>query len=91
MNREISNKLNLILYLRSQNRINNKRISEEQNSFDAYFKDHIVRSHQTRNIRGLFRVPDISSGEHLKINTVESDAEEEQTMQLPQRNDVLSF
>ena len=106
MSREIANKLNQILYLRGkQHREKQKStgilkllerrdedISSKGKGFDKYFKDHIKEGIKSRNIRGLFRVPDVSAGEHLKINTVESDNEndsdEEQEMQKPESEEL---
>ena len=36
---------------------------KERNSFDDYLRGHIKTSNKTINIRGLFRVPDVSGGE----------------------------
>ena len=99
MNREITNKLNQILYLRAQNRTKETRRNKEHHepskqNFDDYFKDHVKEGHKSRNIRGLFRIPDVSSGQHLKINAIESDAEEEpeeQKMQIPQSKENQSL
>ena len=67
-------KLNQILYQRSKNWIENrpktgilnilpgKDNEKERNSFDNYLRGHIKTSNKTINIRGLFRVPDVSGG-----------------------------
>ena len=51
-------------------------------SFDNYLRGHIKTSNKTINIRGLFRVPDVSGGEHLNIITSEKE-EQEQRLQIP--------
>ena len=76
-------KLNQILYQRSKDWLENrpktgilnmlgrvkpdKGNEKERNSFDDYLRGHIKTSNKTINIRGLFRVPDVSSGERLMI------------------------
>ena len=60
---------------------------EEKNPFDKYLREHIKTSNKTINIRGLFRVPDVSGGERLMIDAEEK---EEQKEQVPVRDiDVL--
>ena len=83
MSPEMTMKLNQILYQRSKNWIENRpktgilslsRQSKEDDvddrgkkSFDNYLREHIKTSNKTINIRGLFRVPDVSGGERLMI------------------------
>ena len=102
MSREMTMKLNQILYQRSKNWIENRpntgilRLLEkkpskeedmEKHSFDKYLRGHIKTSNKTINIRGLFRVPDVSGGERLMIDAEEK---EEQKEQVPVRDiDVL--
>ena len=56
-------------------------------SFDDYLRGHIKTSNKTINIRGLFRVPDVSGGERLMIDAEEKEEEkisqEEQKLQIP--------
>ena len=75
MSREMTMKLNQILYQRSKDWLENRpktgilniRSRAEPDkvdvSFDDYLRGHIKTSNKTINIRGLFRVPDVSSGE----------------------------
>jgi len=53
-------------------------------SFGGYLRGHIKTSNKTINIRGLFRVPDVSGGERLMINAEEREEEEEKNI-IPQR------
>jgi len=62
-------------------------------TFDKYLSEHIRISNKTINIRGLFRVPDVSGGERLMINAEEKEQEEkniisqrEQKEQVPIRD-----
>jgi len=75
--------LNRILYQRSRDWLEKrpntgilKFLEEERDkgnkggkkgSFDDYLRGHIKTSNKTINIRGLFRVPNISQGEQLMI------------------------
>ena len=56
-------------------------------SFDKYLREHIKTSNKTINIRGLFRVPDVSGGERLMIDAEEKEEiqqrEQEQKLQIP--------
>ena len=56
-------------------------------SFDNYLRGHIKTSNKTINIRGLFRVPDVSGGERLMIDAEEKEEiqqrEQEQKLQIP--------
>ena len=94
MSRELTMKLNQILYQRSKNwkesRPNTgilkmlERKSDKgdnRETFDKYLKDHIKTSNDTINIRGLFRVPDVRAGERLMINA------EEENINPPQREE----
>ncbi|MDV6317387.1 hypothetical protein, partial [Idiomarina sp. HP20-50] len=49
--------------------------------------EHIKTNNKTINIRGLFRVPDVSGGERLMIDAEEKDEKgsihEEQKLQIP--------
>ena len=101
-------KLNQILYQRSRDWIENrprtgildamKRAKpdsvddKETSSFDNYLRGHIKTSNKTINIRGLFRVPDVSAGERLMIDAEEKEGlqqsdrgnkHEEQNLQIP--------
>ena len=77
MSREMTMKLNQILYQRSKDWLDNrpktgilsmfgrgkpdKDEDERKNgSFDDCLRGHIKTSNKTINIRGLFRVPDVS-------------------------------
>jgi len=86
-------KLNQILYQRSKDWLENrpktgilnmlgrvkpdKGNEKERNSFDDYLRGHIKTSNKTINIRGLFRVPDVSGGERLMINAEEKENTEQ--------------
>ena len=99
MSREITMKLNQILYQRSRDwyektpKTGILRLLERGDfsisnveTFDDYLRDHIKTSNKTINIRGLFRVPDISGGERLMINVEEKEEgniHEEQKLQIP--------
>ena len=92
-------KLNQILYQRSKNWHDNRpktgilRMLEREKpgkeddveTFDNYLRGHIKTSNKTINIRGLFRVPDVSGGERLMINAEEKEEGniEEQKEQIP--------
>ena len=89
MSREMIMKLNQILYQRSKDWLENrpktgilnalgrgrpdKENERERNSFDDYLRGHIRTNNKTINIRGLFRVSDVSSGERLMIDAEEKD------------------
>ena len=109
MSREMTMKLNQILYQRSRDWIENRpktgilkiysdRDNEKErknaytSSFDNYLRGHIKTSNKTINIRGLFRVPDVSAGERLMIDAEEKEGlqqsdrgnkYEEQNLQIP--------
>ena len=78
MSRELTMKLNQILYQRSKNwkesrpntgilKLLERKSDKGDNreTFDKYLKDHIKTSNDTINIRGLFRVPDVKAGSVL--------------------------
>ena len=104
MSREMTMKLNQILYQRSKDWLENRpktgilnilpgkdnekeRKNVYTSSFDNYLRGHIKTSNKTINIRGLFRVPDVSGGERLMINAEETEeiqqSEQEQKLQIP--------
>ena len=60
----------------------------KNDSFDNYLRGHIKTSNKTINIRGLFRVPDMSGGERLMINVGEEEEvpQKEQKEQVPIRD-----
>ena len=86
-------KLNQILYQRSKDWLESrpntsilKFIEEEthkrskggnKESFDDYLRGHIKTSNKSINIRGLFRVPNLSQGEQLMIHADEREEEKE--------------
>ena len=89
MSREMTIKLNQILYQRSKDWLDKKpntgilklldgrtQKKEDKESFDDYLRDHIKTSNKSINIRGLFRVPDVSQGEQLMIHVDEREEEE---------------
>ena len=92
MSREITMKLNQILYRRSKNWHENRPKTgilrmlgrekpgkgDDVETFYDYLRSHIKTSNKSINIRGLFRVPDVSGGERLMIN-----AEEEEENNIP--------
>ena len=100
MSREMTMKLNQILYQRSRDWIENRPrtgildalkrakpdsvVDKGTSSFDTYLRGHIKTSNKTINIRGLFRVPDVTGGERLMIDAEEKEEkEQEQILQLP--------
>ena len=101
MSREYASKLNQMLMIRAKNRIEDfhkptgitKLLERNQNKetredFNKVFKDHIVDGIKTRNIRGLFRVPEINETNHLVVDTKEEDQNEKE-MQVPETSEVL--
>ena len=98
---EMTMKLNQILYQRSRDwyektpKTGILRLLERENpgkeedveTFDDYLRGHIKTSNKTINIRGLFRVPDVSGGERLMINVEEREegeiSQREQKEQIP--------
>ena len=100
MSREMTMKLNQILYQRSRDwyektpktgilrLLEREKPGKEEDAetFDNYLRGHIKTSNKTINIRGLFRVPDVSGGERLMINAEEKEEgnkHEEQKLQIP--------
>jgi len=97
MSREMIMKLNQILYQRSKDWLEKrpntgilKFLEEERDkgnkggnkeSFDDYLRGHIKTSNKSINIRGLFRVPNISQGEQLMIH---GDEREEDNSPIPE-------
>ena len=92
MSKDTLNRLNWILYLRSEEtkkeREDRRRRLEgkikveypSNESFDNYFKKHISEGLKTRNIRGLFRIPE----SNIVIDVKErQEAEEDTEMQVP--------
>ena len=90
MSREYAKKLNEMLMIRTRNRIEDlhkptgitkllerNNMNDKRENFDKMFKDHIIDGIKTKNIRGLFRVPDINDTNHLVVDAVE-DKEENQ-------------
>jgi len=88
----MTTKLNQILYQRSKDWLESrpntgilKFLEEEthkrskggnKESFDDYLRGHTKTSNKSINIRGLFRVPDVSQGEQLMIYADEKEEEE---------------
>ena len=108
MSREYAKKLNEILMIRAQNRMDDfhkptgitkllerNNTKDKRENFDKMFKDHIIDGIKTKNIRGLFRVPDINDTNHLVVDAVEDkeDKEENQenTMQIPENNNIAEI
>ena len=98
MSREMTMKLNQILYQRSREwyektpktgilrllETSKPGKEEDVETFDNYLRGHIKTSNKTINIRGLFRVPDVRGGERLMIDADEKEEkEQEQILQLP--------
>ena len=101
MSREYAHKLNQMLMIRAKNRIEDfhkptgitkllerNQTKNTRENFDKDFKEHIVDGIKTRNIRGLFRVPEINETNHLVVDAKEEEQkEDENNMDLPD-NDV---
>ena len=90
-------KLNQILYQRSKDWLDKRpntgilkfldgraQKKEDKESFDEYLRDHIKTSNKSINIRGLFRVPNISHGEQLMIHVDEREEENPPIQDEPQ-------
>ena len=87
MSREMTMKLNQILYQRSRDwyektpktgilrllETSKPGKEEDAETFDNYLRGHIKTSNKTINIRGLFRVPDVIGGERLMIDVEEKE------------------
>ena len=78
MSREYANKLNQMLMIRAKNRVEDfhkptgitkllerNQTKNTREDFNKTFKEHIEDGIKTRNIRGLFRVPEINDTNHL--------------------------
>ena len=90
-------KLNQILYQRSKDWLDKRpntgilkfldgraQKKEDKESFDDYLREHIKTSNKSINIRGLFRVPDVSHGEKLMILGDEREEDNPQIQDEPQ-------
>ena len=104
MSRQYANKSNEVLLLRTKNRVEDfhkstgitKLMERNENinrkDFDKYYKDHITEGIKSRNIRGLFRVPD--DDKHLVVDAQEEkddkgkDQPTEQKMQVPLKDEI---
>ena len=103
MSREYANKLNKMLMIRAKNRVEDfhkptgitkllerNQTKNTREDFDKTFKEHVADGIKNRNIRGLFRVPEINDTNHLIVDAKEEDQEDEgNNMNLPD-NDVPS-
>lgn len=101
MSRKHASKLNQTLMLRAKNRVEDfhkptgitkllerNQTKNTREDFNKAFKEHIVDGVKTRNIRGLFRVPEINDTNHLSVDAKEEDnGEIGNNMNLPD-NDV---
>ena len=94
--RDYANQFNMVLLQRAQKLVEDfhkstgitKLLGGDQeknsrNTFDKLYKDHIVEGHKTRNIRGLFRVPDAG---HLVVEAEKDDEQKEQQLQIPEND-----
>ena len=61
---------------------------EDKESFDDYLRDHIKTSNKSINIRGLFRVPDVSQGEQLMIHVDEREEDNIPTVERPRMEEI---
>ena len=105
MSREMTMKLNQILYQRSQDWLEkrpNTGILEflkeggdkgnkggNKEPFDDYLRGHIKTSNKSINIRGLFRVPNISQGEQLMIHGDEREEDNSPIPEGPRMEEIL--
>ena len=101
MSREYASKLNQMLMIRAKNRVEDfhkptgitkllgrNQTKNTREDFNKTFKEHIADGIKTRNIRGLFRVPEINDTNHLIVDAKEEDQEDEGVnMNLPD-NDI---
>ena len=100
MSREYANKLNQMLMIRAKNRIEGfhkptgitkllerNQTKNTREDFNKTFKEYIEDGIRTRNIRGLFRVPEINDTNHLIVDAKEDKDDEGTNMNLPD-NDV---
>ena len=60
---------------------------DTREDFNKMFKDHIVDGIKTRNVRGLFRVPEINETNHLIVDAKEEDKNEKE-MQVPETSEI---
>ena len=103
MSRQYANKFNEVLLLRTKNRVEDfhkptgiTKLMERneginRKDFDKFYKDHITEGIKSRNIRGLFRVPD--DDKHLVVDAQEEkddkdDKHTEQKMQAPLKDEI---
>ena len=106
MSRQYANKFNEELLLRTKNRVEDfhkptgitKLMERNENinrkDFDKFYKDHVSEGIKSRNIRGLFRVPD--DNKHLVVDAQEDKEDEEnkpseQKMQVPLKDENQIF
>ena len=87
MSRQYANKFNEVLLLRTKNRVEDfhkttgiTKLMERneginRKDFDKFYKDHVAESIMSRNIRGLFRVPD--DNKHLVVDAQEEKDDKE--------------
>ena len=106
MSRQYANKFNEVLLLRTKNRVEDfhkptgmTKLMERneginRKDFDKFYKDHVSEGIKSRNIRGLFRVPD--DNKHLVVDAQEEkddkddqvDKSSEQKIQLPFTDEI---
>ena len=103
MSRQYANKFNEVLLLRTKKRVEDfhkptgiTKLMERneginRKDFDKFYKDHVIEGIKSRNIRGLFRVPD--DDKHLVVDAQEDkddkeDKPSEQKMQVPFRDEI---
>ena len=111
MSREYAKKLNEMLMIRARNRMDDfhkptgitkllerNNTKDKRENFDKMFKDHIIGGIKTKNIRGLFRVPDINDTNHLVVDTVEDNENkedkkenQENSMQISENNNTAEI
>ena len=103
MSRQYANKFNEVLLLRTKNRVEDfhkptgiTKLMERneginRKDFDKFYKDHVAEGSKSRNIRGLFRVPD--DNKHLIVDAQEDKEDKEETpleqkMQVPIKDEI---
>ena len=107
MSREYANKLNQMLLIRAKNRVEEfhkptgitkllerNQTKDSREDFYKMFKDHIKDGIKTRNIRGLFRVPEINETNHLVVDAKEEEQKEDRNetdMQIPENTNVAEI
>ena len=102
MSREYAKKFNEVLLLRAKNRVEDfhkptgitklleRNEGLSRTGFNKLFKEHVAEGIKSRNIRGLFRIPD--DDKHLVANAQEEQGEKkEQDMQIPLNNDDMQI